>query len=157
MMHLLVDELPKHPKECLFSIFDLDEEYANCKLKMQAEYDWRDTSFNGACKCNLTENKSCPYLKRLLDHFGSKKPDPILDIVEETRQKLYNRLGVPEKLIEEGSLTTATRISQYEEEKFKKHFRESIDAAIDSCYKEPRDWDDFVGNRTPINDSKYFI
>lgn len=162
MMHILVDEIPKHPEECLFSISSMDQRFYNCKLKMNDDYDWEYRTFNGHCKCSLSENKDCPYLKRLLNHFGNnskenKSEEEFAKIVEETRQKLYNKLGVPENLIEEGSLATATRISQYEEEKFKKHFRESIDAAINSCYQEPRDWDDFVGNNKPIDDSKYFI
>ena len=138
-MIILVDKLPENPRECLFSIIDLDGEYANCKLKMQDEYDWRGISFNSGCYCNLSRGKECPYLKCLLDHFGSKKTSPEIDykIVEETRKKLYNSLGVPEELIDQGTLATATKIAMYEEEKFKKHFRESIDAAINSCYREP--------------------
>lgn len=162
MTNILVDKLPENPRECLFSLVSTSGEFCNCKLKMQDEYDWVPPSFNGGCYCNLSRGKDCPYLKQLLDHLGNKpkenkSEEEFAKIVEGARQKLYNKLSVPESLIEEGSLATATRISQYEEEKFKKHFRESIEAAINSCYREPRDWDDFVGNSKPINDSKYFI
>lgn len=162
MMHILVDTIPKHPKECLFSISSTDRCLYNCKLKMDDDFDWEYRTFNGHCKCSLSENKDCPYLKQLLDHFGNKpkenkSEEEFAKIVEETRQELYNQLGVPESLIEEGSLATAARITQYEEEKFKEHFREAIDAAIDSCFREPEDWDDFAGNSTSINDTKYLI
>ena len=156
-MIILVDKIPESPRECLFSLVSISGEYCNCKLKMQDEYDLHDPSFNGGCYCNLSENEDCPYLRCLLDHFGSKKTSPEIDykIVEETRKKLYNSLGVPEELIEEGSLKTATKIAMYEEEKFKKHFRESIDAAINSCYREPESWDDFVSNRKYNKDERF--
>lgn len=158
-MIILVDKIPEYPRECLFSLVSISGEYCNCKLKMQDEYDLVSPSFNGGCYCNLSRGKECPYLKCLLDHFGGKKTYPEIDykIVEETRKKLYNSLGVPEELIDQGTLSTATKISMYEEEKFKKHFRESIDAAINSCYREPSSWDDFVSNSPPKNDDKYFI
>ena len=156
-MIILVDKIPEYPRECLFSLVSISGEYCNCKLKMQDEYDLVSPSFNGGCYCNLSRGKDCPYLKCLLDHFGGKKTYPEIDykVVEETRKKLYNSVGVPEELIEEESLKTATKIAMYEEEKFKKHFRESIDAAINSCYREPTSCDDFVSNRSYLKEERF--
>ena len=156
-MIILVDKIPENPRDCLFSLVSISGEYCNCKLKMQDEYDLVNPSFNGGCYCNLSRGKECPYLKCLLDHFGGRKNTPEIDykIVEETRKKLYNSLRVPEDLIDQGTLATATKISMYEEEKFKKHFRESIDAAINSCYREPTSWDDFVSNRSYLKEERF--
>ena len=49
-----------------------------------------------------------------------------------------------------GSIKTATQLLEYQDKKFIEHLTD----AINSCYTEPMDWDDFVNS---INDSKYFI
>ena len=77
--------------------------------------------------------------------------------IEYLKQKLFNLWGVPKELIENASIKTATQISEYENKKFIEHLKKNLAAAINSCYTEPKNWDDFVGNSTSINDSKYFI
>ena len=100
-MHILVDEMPNTPRDCLFSLVSYSGEYANCKLKMQDDGDWEYRTFNGGCTCDLMRNRDCPYLKCLLDHFGGKKTSPEIDykVVEETKQRLYNSLGLPKETI----------------------------------------------------------
>ena len=77
--------------------------------------------------------------------------------IEYLKQKLFNLWGVPKELIENASIKTATQIVEYENKKFVEHLKKNLDAAVNSCYTEPKSWDDFVGNSTSINDSKYFI
>ena len=77
--------------------------------------------------------------------------------LEYLKQKLFYLCGIPSDLIENASIKTATQISEYENKKFIEHLRKNLAGAINSCYTEPKNWDDFVGNSTSINDSKYFI
>ena len=148
-MNILVDKLPKNPRECLFSIIDLDGEYANCKLKMQDEYDWRGIAFNGGCYCNLSRDKECPYLKCLLDHFGTKHaiisiPDDTKENLNKLRDQMYASIGIPQELLDQASGTTLRTINEYQEKKFQEHLNKEIN---NSCYREPESWDDFVSNR----------
>jgi hypothetical protein len=66
MMKLLVNTLPKTSSECPFAIKCHDNFFsANCKLKMNSEYDWQYLSFsNGSCHpcCSLDKEEECPHL-----------------------------------------------------------------------------------------------
>ena len=152
-MNILVDKLPENPRECLFSIIDLDGEYANCKLKMQDEYDWREIAFNGGCCCNLSRGKECPYLKCLLDHIGVKPitvtmPDDTKENIENLKKTIYGQFGIPFPLEYDNKTIAAVKESfNWDNKKYKQHF-ERMQEESRATYTEPESWDDFVGNRT---------
>ena len=86
-----------------------------------------------------------------------KENDELKEQLEYLQQKLFNLYGIPADLLEHGSIKTATQLIEYQNKKFIEHLKKNLDAAINSCYTEPRDWDDFVGNYNSINDINYFI
>lgn len=148
-MNILVDKLPENPRECLFSLVSISGEFCNCKLKMQDEYDWVSPSFNGGCYCNLSRGKDCPYLKCLLDHFGTKPititvPDDTKENLNKLRDQMYASIGISQELLDQTSGATLRMINEYQERKFQEHLSKEIN---NSCYREPESWDDFVSNR----------
>ena len=86
-----------------------------------------------------------------------KENEELKEQLEYLQQKLFDLYGIPADLLENSSIKTATQLIEYRDKKFAEHLKKNIDAAINSCYTEPRDWDDFVSNYRSINDSKYFI
>ena len=58
--------------------------------------------------------------------------------IEYLKQKLFNLWGVPKELIENASIKTATQIAEYENKKFVEHLKKNLDAAVNSCYTEPK-------------------
>lgn len=156
-MNILVDELPKYPRDCLFSLVSISDEFCNCKLKMQDEYDWVSPSFNGGCYCNLSRDKECPYLKCLLDHFGAKPititiPDDAKENIDKLRDQMYGSIGISQELLDQSSGTTLRMINEYQEKKFQEHLNKEIN---NSCYREPESWDDFVSNRKYNIDERF--
>ncbi|MBO5711235.1 MAG: hypothetical protein J6R47_00210 [Acholeplasmatales bacterium] len=156
-MNILVDKLPENPRECLFSISSTDRCLYNCKLKMDDDYDWEHRTFNGHCKCSLSENKDCPYLKRLLDHFGTKPitvsiPDDTKENIDKLRDQMYASIGISQELLDQSSGATLRMINEYQEKKFQEHLNKEIN---NSCYREPVSWDDFVSNRKYNKDERF--
>lgn len=86
-----------------------------------------------------------------------KENKELKEQLEYLKQKLFDLYGIPSDLIENASIKTATQIAEYENKKLIEHLKKNLAASFNSCYREPEDWDDFVGNSTSINDSKYFI
>lgn len=69
-MKIYVDELPKQPNECLFSIFSHRRHNSsfipNCALRMNCSYDWEGMSFSMAesiNNCLMACGKECSFLK----------------------------------------------------------------------------------------------
>jgi hypothetical protein len=156
-MNILVDKLPENPRECLFSLVSISGEFCNCKLKMQDEYDWVAPSFNGGYYCNLSRGKECPYLKCLLNHFGTKPvtvsiPDDTKEYLSKLRDQIYASIGISQELLDQSSGTTLRMINEYEERKFQEHLNKEIN---NSCYREPESWDDFVSNRKYNIDERF--
>lgn len=114
---------------------------------------------------NEALNARVQLLEKVNEGFIAVK-DPYEDLKKENaelkeqleylQQKLFDLWGIPKELLENASIKTATQIVEYENKKFIEHLKKNL-AAINSCYREPKNWDDFVGNSTSINDSKYFI
>lgn len=125
-----------------------------------------DTEYLAKLEAVLTENEALSarvlLLEKVNEGFITVK-DPYEDLKKENeelkeqleylKQKLFDLYGIPAELLEKGSIKTATQLIEYQNKKFIEHLTD----AINSCYTEPKDWDDFVGNSTSINDSKYFI
>ena len=86
-----------------------------------------------------------------------KEDDELKEKVEYLKQKLFDLYGIPAELLENGSIKTAIQLVEYQDKKFIEHLKKNLAAAINSCYTEPTDWDDFVGNYSSINDNNYFI
>lgn len=86
-----------------------------------------------------------------------KENKELTDQLEYLKQKLFDLYGIPADVVENGSIKAAVQIAEYENKKFVEYFKKNLDAAINSCYREPKNWDDFVINYKSINDSKYFI
>ena len=115
---------------------------------------------------NLALTARVQLLEKLNEGFIAVE-DPYEDLKKENaelkeqldylKQKLFDLFGIPSDLIENASIKTATQIAEYENKKFVEHLKKNLAASINSCYTEPKNWDDFVGNSTSINDSKYFI
>lgn len=115
---------------------------------------------------NEALNARVQLLEKVNEEFIAVK-DPYEDLKKENaelkeqleylKQKLFDLYGIPADLLENSSIKTATQLIEYQDKKFIEHLKKNLDAASNSCYTEPKDWDDFVGNYTSINDSKYFI
>lgn len=86
-----------------------------------------------------------------------KENKKLNDQLEYLKQKLFDLYEIPADVVENGSIKTAAQIAEYENKKFVENLKKNLDAAINSCYREPKNWDDFVINYKSINDSKYFI
>ena len=86
-----------------------------------------------------------------------KENEELKEQLEYIQQKLFDLYGIPADLLENSFIKTATQSIEYQDKKFIEHLKKNVDAAVNSCYTEPRDWDDFVSNYKSINDSKYFI
>ena len=115
---------------------------------------------------NEALNARVQVLEKVNEGFIAVK-DPYADLKRENEelkeqleylhQKLFDLYGIPAELLENSSIKTATKLVEYQHKKFIEHLKKNIDAATNSCYTEPRDWDDFVNNYNSINDAKYFI
>ena len=86
-----------------------------------------------------------------------KENEELKEQLEYLQQKLFDLYGIPADVLENGSIKTGTQIAEYENKKFVEYLKKNLDAAINSCYTETKDYDDFVSNYKSINDSKYFI
>ena len=129
-----------------------------------------DIEYLAKLEAVLAENEALSARVQLLEKVNEgfiAVNDPYEDLKKENvelkeqleylKQKLFNLYGIPSDLIENASIKTATQIAEYENKKLIEHLKKNLAAAINSCYTEPKNWDDFVGNSTSINDSKYFI
>ena len=159
-MNILVDKLPENPRECLFSLISISGEYCNCKLKMQDEYHWVSPSFNSGCYCNLSKGKDCPYLKCLLDHFGTKSvtvtiPDDTKENLNKLRDQMYASMGISKELLDQSSGAALRMMNEYEEKEFQEHLKKEIYNYVNSSYREPESWDDFVSNRKYNIDERF--
>lgn len=64
-----------------------------------------------------------------------KEHEELKEQLEYLRKKLFDLYGIPAKLLENGSIKTATQLVEYQYKKFIEHLTD----AINSCYAEPRD------------------
>ncbi len=156
-MNILVDKLPENPRDCLFSLVSTGGEYCNCKLKMQDDDDWEYRTFNGGCYCNLSRGKDCPYLKCLLDHFGTKPitvsiPDDTKENIENLRKTIYGQFGIP--FPDDTDMVAMKESLSWDDKKYKQHF-ERMQEESRATYREPESWDDFVSNRKYNIDERF--